>query len=72
MRPRVQQKLAEGDYLCEIKGSHDKATLPVRVVFVHRNGFRRRRLVTSLLDPNLFPATELDCDNPKCTHLRAK
>ena len=31
----------------------------VRVVFVYRNGFRRRRLVTSLLDPNLFPASEL-------------
>jgi hypothetical protein len=59
MRPRVQQKLAAGDYLCEIKDSHNKATLAVRVVFVHRNGFRRRRLVTSLLDPNLFPASEL-------------
>jgi Transposase DDE domain len=60
MRPKVQQKLAEGDYLCEIKDSHKKkATLTVRVVFVHRNGFRRRRLVTSLLDPDLFPASEL-------------
>lgn len=59
MRPRVQQKLAEGDYLCEINDSHNKATLTVRVVFVHRNGFRRRRLVTSLLDPNLFSASDL-------------
>jgi hypothetical protein len=25
----------------------------------YRNGFRRRRLITSLLDPNLFPAAEL-------------
>jgi hypothetical protein len=29
------------------------------VLFVYRNGFRRRRLVTSLLDPGLFPASEL-------------
>jgi hypothetical protein len=34
-------------------------TLTVRVLFVYRNGFRRRRLVTSLLDPSLFPASEL-------------
>ena len=29
------------------------------MVFVYRNGFRRRRLVTSLLDSILFPASEL-------------
>jgi hypothetical protein len=29
------------------------------VLFVYRKGFRRRRLVTSLLDPILFPASEL-------------
>jgi hypothetical protein len=59
MRPRVVRKLAESDYLCEIKDSHDKTTITVRVVFVHRNGFRRRRLVTSLLDPAIFPSSEL-------------
>ncbi len=59
MRPRVVRKLADSDYLCEIKDSHDKTTITVRVVFVHRNGFRRRRLVTSLLDPVKFPASEL-------------
>jgi hypothetical protein len=58
-RPRVVRKLADGDYLCEIKDSYDKTTLTVRVVFVHRDGFRRRRLVTSLPDPVLFPASEL-------------
>ena len=58
-RPRVVRKLADGDYLCEIKDSYDKTTLTVRVVFVHRDGFRRRRLVTSLEDPVLFPASEL-------------
>jgi len=59
MRPRIVRKLAESDYLCEIKDSHDRTTITVRVVFVHRNGFRRRRLATSLLDPIMFPASEL-------------
>jgi len=58
-RPRVVRKLADGDYLCEIMDSHAKTSLTVRVVFVHRNGFRRRRLLTSLLDPILYPASEL-------------
>ena len=53
------RKLAEGDYLCQIKDYDEKTNLTVRVVFVHRNGFRRRRLVTSLLDTILFPASEL-------------
>ena len=59
MRPKVIRKLAGSDYLCEIKDSHDKTTITVRVVFVHHSGFRRRRLVTSLLDPIKFPASEL-------------
>ena len=59
MRPRVVRKLSESDYLCEIKDSHDKTTITVRVVFVYRDGFRRRRLVTSLLDPIAFSASEL-------------
>jgi hypothetical protein len=59
IRPKVIRTLGPGDYLCHIKDSHDKTRLTVRVVFVYRNGFRRRRLVTSLLDPMLFPASEL-------------
>jgi hypothetical protein len=58
-RPRVVRKLADGDYLCEIEDSYNKTTLKVRVVFVYRDGFRRRRLLTSLLDPVLYPASEL-------------
>lgn len=58
-RPRVLRKLAESDYLCEIKDSYKKTPLTVRVVYVHRDGFRRRRLVTSLLDHILFSASEL-------------
>jgi hypothetical protein len=59
MRPQLLRSLGPGDYLCQIKDSHDKTPLTLRVVFVYRNGFRRRRLVTSLLDPILFPASEL-------------
>jgi len=59
MRPLVLQTLGPGDYLCQITDSYDKTTQTVRVVFVYREGFRRRRLVTSLLDPNRFPAPEL-------------
>jgi hypothetical protein len=59
LRPQVLSTLGPGDYLCRIIDSHTREALTVRVVFVHRNGFRRRRLVTSLLDPSLFPASEL-------------
>ena len=58
-RPKVLRTLGQSDYLCQIKDSHDHKTLIVRVLFVYRKGFRRRRLVTSLLDPILFPASEL-------------
>ena len=59
MRPQVVCTLAHGDYLCQILDYSDNTTLTVRVVFVYRNGFRRRRLVTSLLDSTVFPASEL-------------
>ena len=58
-RPKVLRILGQGDYLCQIKNYDNNTTLTVRVLFVYRNGFRRRRLVTSLLDPILFPASEL-------------
>jgi hypothetical protein len=57
--PKVLSKLGQSDYLCEIKDYNKKTILVVRVVFVHRDGFRRRRLVTSLLDPAMFPPAEL-------------
>jgi IS4 transposase len=59
LRPQVLRILGQGDYLCHIKDYSDNTSLSVRVLFIHRNGFRRRRLVTSLLDPALFPASEL-------------
>ena len=59
LRPKVQHRLGESDYLCQVQNSYYKTTIDVRVVFVHRDGFRRRRLVTSLMDHILFPASEL-------------
>lgn len=59
LRPQVLRPLGTGDYLCRIIDSHTREPLTVRVLFVHRNGFRRRRLVTSLLDPSLYSAAEL-------------
>jgi len=59
MRPRLIRKLGTGDYLCNITDSYNGKTMQVRVVFVYRNGFRRRRLVTSLLDSSSYPASEL-------------
>ena len=59
MRPKVLENLGPGDYRCRITDSRNGKTLEVRVVFVYRDGFRRRRLVTSLLDPSAYPATEL-------------
>ena len=59
IRPQLLRILGQGDYLCQIKDYDNNTTLTVRVLFVYRNGFRRRRLVTSLLDPILFPASEL-------------
>lgn len=58
-RPEALRKLGDGDYLCRIKEYRSDKTIRVRVVFVHRDGFRRRRLITSLLDPVEFPATDL-------------
>lgn len=57
--PKVLKKLGEGDYLCEIDDNEKKIPITVRVVYVHRDGFRRRRLVTSLLDPVIFSPSEL-------------
>ena len=57
--PKVLKKLGDSDYLCEIDDYEKKIPITVRVVYVHRDGFRRRRLLTSLLDPIKFPASEL-------------
>lgn len=56
-RPQALRQLGPSDYLCRIESGGRNMT--VRVIFVYRDGFRRRRLVTSLLDPESFPADEL-------------
>jgi hypothetical protein len=55
-RPRVLRQLGPSDYLCRIQSADQ--TLTVRVLYLQRPGFRRRRLITSLLDPDAFPAAE--------------
>jgi hypothetical protein len=59
MSPCVKRMLGPGDYLCSIADSYNGKTVDARIIFVYRKGFRRRRLVTSLLDPSLYPASEL-------------
>ena len=59
LRPRVLRVLGDSDYICQIKDPNSKKTIDVRVVFIYRDGFRRRRLVTSLMDPIEIPAQDL-------------
>ena len=55
-KPLLTETLAKGDYRCQIRSSRTKEEMNVRVIYAYRNGFRRRRLVTSLLDPTKYPA----------------
>lgn len=60
LRPKVIEKLGPGEYLAEISNSKNKEEkMKVRIIYVHRKGFRRRRLVTSLLDTTLYPASAI-------------
>jgi hypothetical protein len=67
--PTLLKALGPNDGLYEIRGSasywrkKDPAVprrLVVRIVTVERHGYRPRRLVTSLVDPQAYPAGELD------------
>lgn len=63
----VLQKLGPGDELVELETSHQarlqNPELPrawtMRAIRYHRPGFRPQTLLTSLLDPAVFPAKEL-------------
>jgi hypothetical protein len=57
--PRIVRRLGPHDYLVEVTDSHTKATMTLRLVYVYRRGFRRRRLLTSLLEPQKYTAAEL-------------
>lgn len=65
-KPHLIKKLGRGDGLCEIRKSSSyryKTDVPdfmlVRIITVHRKGFRPRRLVTSLLDAVQYPAADI-------------
>lgn len=65
-KPRLLQKLGPNDGLYQIRASgywKDQPHVPphmiVRMVVCHRDGFRPRTLVTSLVDAERFPAADL-------------
>jgi hypothetical protein len=66
-KPKFLRAFGPDDGLYEIAASppyrkrhpHVPATLTVRIVTVQRPGFRPRRLVTNLLDPEAYPAEEI-------------
>lgn len=60
-RPKVIGRLGEHDYLVHIRDSNgdSDATMTLRLFYVYRRGFRRRRVLTNLLDPLRYPPEEL-------------
>jgi len=59
LKPKLVEQVGPGDYLAEIRDSKTKRSMIVRVIYVYRKGFRRRRIVTSLIDPAKFPSSEI-------------
>ena len=59
--PKIIRTLGPGDYLVEIQDSDpaSEETMVARLLYVYRKGFRRRRILTGLLDPVRYPADEL-------------
>jgi len=59
--PKIIERLGNNDYLVEIRDSDrdSAATMRLRLVYVYRRGFRRRRILTNLLDPIKYPPREL-------------
>ncbi len=58
-RPKVDKKINDDDYLCTITDSKTKQRMQVRIVYVFRKGFRRKRMATSLVDFKQYPLAEL-------------
>jgi hypothetical protein len=67
LRRRVVERLGPGDHLVDLCPRHQTRvvhrdlppTLRVRAIRYQRRGFRAQTLVTSLLDPVVYPAAEL-------------
>ncbi|MEK7153672.1 MAG: IS4 family transposase, partial [Patescibacteria group bacterium] len=61
--PVMVKKIADGDYISTIrraaKDGKPEKVITVRVIFAHRDGFKRRRIVTSLLDPIKYPKEQI-------------
>jgi hypothetical protein len=57
--PRIVGRLGPHDYLVEVTDSDTGATMVLRLLYVYRRGFRRRRLLTSLLEAQKYSAAEL-------------
>lgn len=60
-RPKVIRKLCEHEWLVEISDSRrgHRGTLSMRLIYVYRDGFRRRRILTSLTDTETYPSSEI-------------
>lgn len=58
-KPRLLQKISRDDFIAEVRSSTTGKTIKVRVVYVYRKGFRRRRLFTSLLDSKKYTTKEI-------------
>ena len=60
-RPNVVETLGKGDYLVDIADSakRSRQTMRLRLVYVYREGFRRWRILTDLLDPVAYPPEEI-------------
>ena len=67
LRRRAVERLGPGDELVELYPSHESRrvhrdlppTLRVRAIRYHHRGFRPQTLLTSLLNPVAYPATEI-------------
>jgi len=60
-RPKVVRKLREHEWMVEISDSRPghHGTLLMRLIYVYRDGFRRRRILTSLTDTETYPSTDI-------------
>ena len=60
-RPKVVRKLREHEWLVEICDSRHghHGTLLMRLIYVYRDGFRRRRILTSLTDTKTYPSSDI-------------